>query len=616
MSTVKLTAAQALVRYMISQKVRQDDGSLVPLFAGVWAIFGHGNVAGLGEALYPVRDILPTYRGHNEQTMAHAAIAYAKALNRKQVMAVTSSIGPGATNMVTAAALAHVNRLPVLLLPGDVFANRQPDPVLQQVEDFSDPTLTANDALRPVSRYWDRITRPEQLLTSLPRAMAVLTDAAECGPVTLALCQDVQAEAYDYPEAFFRETVWEQRRLRPDEGELARALDSLGHADKPLIVAGGGALYSGAAETLADFASRRGIPVAETQAGKGVLAWDHPLNLGSLGVTGTSAANSLAAEADLVLGVGTRMQDFTSGSRALFANPDRTLIQLNVTAFDGHKHLAQPLVCDARVGLEALDGGLGNYAAPKAWQDLTSRAIHDWNQAAEAAMAATDTDRPSDAQVVGAVNRALDETATVVCAAGGLPGELHKLWRTPKVGGYHVEYGYSCMGYEIAAGLGVKMAHPEREVVVMVGDGSYMMANSEIATSVMLGLKIILVILDNRGFGSITRLQMGCGGERFNNMLDDSRHSVPSAINFRRHAESQGAVAEKVESLAGLGAAMKRAKASETTYAIVIDTNPLTSTEAGGAWWDVAVAEVSNSETIRAARQDYETAKTKQRLGD
>ena len=616
MSTLRLTTAQALVRYLINQKVRRDDGGLVALFAGIWAIFGHGNVAGLGEALYPVRHILPTFRGHNEQTMAHAAIAYAKALNRKRVMAVTSSIGPGATNMVTAAALAHVNRLPVLLLPGDVFANRHPDPVLQQIEDFADPTVTANDALRPVSRYWDRISRPEQLLTSLPRAMAVLTDAAECGPATLALCQDVQAEAYDYPQAFFGETVWEQRRLRPDEGELAGALERLNEAEKPLIVAGGGVLYSGAAGALADFASRHAIPVAETQAGKGALAWDHPQNAGSLGVTGTSAANALAAEADLVLGVGTRLQDFTSGSRALFANPERKLIQLNVTVFDGHKHLAQPLVGDALEGLKALAGGLAGHAAPPAWQDFTSRAIHDWNQAAEAAMAANDADRPSDAQVIGAVNQALGEDSIVVCAAGGLPGELHKLWRTPKVGGYHVEYGYSCMGYEIAAGLGVKMACPQREVVVMLGDGSYMMANSEIATSVMLGLKIIVVILDNRGFGCITRLQMGCGGERFNNLLDDARHSVPSAIDYRQHAESQGAVAEKAESLGELSAAMERAQAAETTYAIVIDTDPLMATEAGGAWWDVAVAEVSDSESVGAARRNYEKAKTKQRLGD
>ncbi len=614
--TIRLTAAQALVRYMINQKVRLDDDTLVPLFAGVWAIFGHGNVAGLGEALYGVRDDLPTFRGHNEQSMAHAAIAYAKSMNRKRIMAVTSSIGPGATNMVTAAALAHANRLPVLLLPGDVFANRRPDPVLQQIEDFGDPTVSANDAFRPVSRYWDRITRPEQLLNTLPRAMSVLTDAAECGPVTLALCQDVQTEAYDYPQAFFRETVWQQRRICPDAGELERAVAVLGKAKTPLIVSGGGTLYSGARDVLADFAATHRIAVAETQAGKGGLAWDHPMNVGGLGVTGTSAANELAARADVVLGIGTRLQDFTSGSRALFANQDRTLIQLNVTTFDGQKHGAQPLVCDARVGLEALHDGLGDYVSPKDWQDRTSLAMANWQQAADGVMAASNAERPSDAQVIGVVNRVIDDTATLVCAAGGLPGELHKLWRVPGAGGYHAEYGYSCMGYEIAAGLGVKMAHPHREVVVMLGDGSYMMANSELATSVMLGLKIILVVLDNRGFGCINRLQMGCGSEPFNNLLDDARHSVPSAIDFCSHAQAMGATAEKVDGLSDLKAALERAKASPVSYTIVIDTDPLVSTEVGGTWWDVAIAEVSHSENVRSARKSYDNAKTKQRLGD
>jgi len=615
MPTVKLTTAQALVRFMIHQKVRVD-GEVLPLFAGVWAIFGHGNVAGLGEALYPVREVLPTFRGHNEQSMAHAAIAYAKALNRKRVMAVTSSIGPGATNMVTAAALAHVNRLPVLLLPGDVFASRRPDPVLQQIEDFGDPTIAANDAFRPVSRYWDRITRPEQLLVTLPRAMAVLTDAADCGPVTLALCQDVQAEAYDFPEEFFAEKLWEQRRIRPDRGELARAAELLGKAEKPLIVAGGGVLYSGATDLLGRFAEDHGIPVCETQGGKGALAWDHPRNMGSIGVTGSSAANALAAEADVVLGIGTRLQDFTSGSRALFANAGRKLIQLNVTVFDGLKHLAQPLVGDALEGLTALDTALGGYTAPAGWQDSASRLIHDWNQSVEAALAPSDAKLPSDAQVIGSLGRTLDADSIVVCAAGGLPGELHKLWRSRAANGYHVEYGYSCMGYEIAGGLGVKMARPDREVVVMVGDGSYMMMNSELATAVMLGVKIILVILDNRGFGCINRLQMGGGSTPFNNLLDDARHVAPSAIDFRQHAESLGAVSEKVGSLDELEAAMGRAKDSPVTYAIVIDTDPSVATGAGGAWWDVAVAEVSQVDAVRTARADYERAKTKQRLGD
>ncbi len=616
---VKLTAAQAIVRFMLAQKTRLEDGAIAPLFAGVWAIFGHGNVAGLGEALWPVRDQLPTYRGHNEQTMAHAAIAYAKAMNRRQVMAVTSSIGPGATNMVTACALAHVNRLPVLFLPGDVFASRRPDPVLQQIEDFSDPSISANDAFRPVARFFDRITRPEQLLVSLPRAMQVLTGPAECGPAVLAMCQDVQAEAFDFPVAFFREKVHEARRPRPDAGELQRAAARLKEAKRPLLIAGGGVLYSGAAKALESFASRHGLPVGVTQAGKGVLPWDHPMNAGGIGVTGTSAANALAARADVVLGIGTRLQDFTSGSRALFAAPDRHLIQLNITVFDGGKHLAEPLVCDALEGIRALDDALGGYTSPPAWRERISRLVHDWNQQADAALSPeihSPSGLPSDAQVIGAVQAELDETATVVCAAGGLPGELHKLWREKGPGNYHLEYGYSCMGYEIAAGLGVKMAKPEREVVVMVGDGSYMMANSEIATSVMLGRKIILVILDNRGFGCITRLQMGCGQERFNNLLDDARHETPSAIDFAAHAASQGAAAEKVSTLAELKEAMQRARAASSTYAIVIETDPLVSTQAGGAWWDVAVAEVSESEKVRKARQDYELAITKQRLGD
>jgi 3D-(3,5/4)-trihydroxycyclohexane-1,2-dione acylhydrolase (decyclizing) len=476
--------------------------------------------------------------------------------------------------------------------------------------------LTVNDVFRPVSRYWDRITRPEQLLATLPRAMSVLTDAADCGPVTLALCQDVQAEAYDYPAGFFNKTVWEQRRLRPDEGELARALEALGRAEKPLIVTGGGTVYSGATEALANFASSRGIPVAETQAGKGALAWDHPQNVGAIGVTGTSAANSLAADADLVLGIGTRMQDFTSGSRSLFANPERKLIQLNITAFDGHKHFAQALVCDARMGIESLHSGLGNYATPKEWQDRSARVIHEWNLVVEAATATSTSDRPSDAEVIGVVNRNFAENTTVVCAAGGLPGEMHKLWRAPTAGSYHAEYGYSCMGYEIAAGLGVKMAHPQREVVVMVGDGSYMMANSDIATSVMLGLKIIIVVLDNRGFACINRLQTGCGGKPFNNLLDDTRHSIAAAIDFRSHAESQGAIAEKVNNLTELSSALERAKNSISTYVIVIDTDAMISTEAGGTWWDVAVPEVSNSESVNEARKIYVLAKTKQRLGD
>ncbi|MEN3374766.1 MAG: hypothetical protein V7604_121, partial [Hyphomicrobiales bacterium] len=448
----RLTMAQALVRFLAAQRT-QFDGSVQPLFAGVWAIFGHGNVAALGEALWHARDTLHTYRAHNEQAMAHAAIAFAKASRRRRMMACTTSIGPGATNMVTAAAVAHVNRLPVLLLPGDVFANRRPDPVLQQVEDFADGTVSANDCFRPVSRYFDRITRPEQIITALPRAIRVLTDPAACGPVTLALCQDTQAEAYDYPESFFAERIWEPRRTRPDARELAEATRLIAAAKRPLIVAGGGVHYSEATAELAALAERHDIPVAETQAGKSALPFDHPLNMGAIGVTGTSAANSLAAKADLVLAVGTRLQDFTTGSGALFRDPARRIVGLNVQPFDADKHRAEPLVCDAKAGLEALLQALRGYRSPAAWRALSERELAAWNGDAAKATAPSNATLPSDAQVIGAVQRAGHRSDIVVCAAGGLPGELHKLWNASLPGSYHLEYGYSCMGYEIAGGL-------------------------------------------------------------------------------------------------------------------------------------------------------------------
>jgi 3D-(3,5/4)-trihydroxycyclohexane-1,2-dione acylhydrolase (decyclizing) len=612
---MRLTMAQALVRYLAAQKTEYE-GRVEPLFAGVWAIFGHGNVAAIGEALWQAREGLPTYRAHNEQGMAHAAIAYAKASRRRRMMACTTSIGPGATNMVTAAAVAHVNRLPVLLLPGDVFAGRRPDPVLQQIEDFSDGTVSANDCFRPVSRYFDRITRPEQILAALPRALGVLTDPAECGPVTLALCQDVQAEAFDYPESFFAEQIWRLRRIRPDERELVEAATVLGRAKKPLIVAGGGVHYAEATDALRAFAETHGIPVAETQAGKSALPHDHSLNVGAIGVTGTSAANALAAEADVVLAVGTRLQDFTTGSWALFKNPERRIVGLNVQAFDVSKHGALPLVADARIGLERLSAALAGRRAPEAWSERAESEKRAWTSAATQAKAATNAALPSDAQVIGAVQRMAAPSDIVVCAAGGLPGELHKLWDAAEPGGYHLEYGYSCMGYEIAGGLGVKMARPDREVIVMVGDGSYLMLNSEIATSVMLGLKLTVVVLDNRGFGCINRLQRATGGESFNNLFEHTRHAALPDIDFRAHAASLGAIAEKAASLADLEEALRRARVAERTSVIVIDTDPLAATEAGGHWWDVAVPEVSGRAEVRAARAAYEVALQNQRLGD
>lgn len=615
MKTIRLTMAQAIARFLSSQTT-MIGGAEVPLFGAVWAIFGHGNVAGLGEALHDVRDRLPTFRAHNEQAMAHAAIAYAKASRRRRMMAVTSSIGPGATNMVTAAAVAHVNRLPLLLLPGDVFASRRPDPVLQQIEDFGDGTASANDCFRPVSRYFDRITRAEQIIPALPRALAVLTDPAECGPVTLALCQDVQAEACDYPESFFERRTWLPRRPPPDQRELALAAEAIAAAKQPIIIAGGGVLYAGAEAALAAFAGKRGIPMAETQAGKSAVADDDPLGLGAVGVTGTAAANALAEEADLVLAIGTRLQDFTTGSWALFKNPERRIVALNVTAFDAGKHRAIPLVADADVGLKALDAMLGDWRAAAAWTERASAAKREWGTVAARYTGATNEALPSDAQVIGAVQRQAERTDVVVCAAGGLPGELHKLWRAGASGGYHLEYGYSCMGYEIAGGLGVKMADPSREVIVMVGDGSYLMMNSELATSVMLGLKLIIVLLDNGGFGCINRLQRATGGESFNNLFKDARHVEMPALDFAAHAASLGAIAEKAGSIAELEAAMKRARASRRTHLIVIDTDPVRSTDAGGHWWDVAVPEVSRRPEVDAARASYDAALKLQRLGD
>ncbi len=615
MSTIRLTMAQALALFL-SRQMTEVDGRKLPLFAGIWAIFGHGNVAGLGEALYPLQDRLPTYRAHNEQAMAHAAIAFAKASRRRRMMACTSSIGPGATNMVTAAAVAHVNRLPLLLLPGDVFANRRPDPVLQQIEDFGDGTASANDCFKPVSRYFDRITRPEQLIPALARAMTVLTDPAECGPVTLALCQDVQAEAYDYPESFLEETLWTPRRQRPDEDELARAVAALRAARKPVIICGGGVLYSQAEATLAAFAARHGIPVGETQAGKSTMPTGDAMALGAIGVTGTGAANAMAEEADLVLAVGTRLQDFTTGSWALFKDGGRRIVGLNIAAFDAAKHRALPLLADAKVGIELLSERLGDWQAPAGWTARAQEEKARWLTTAARYTDPGNQAQPSDAQVIGAVQRTSRPSDVVLCAAGGLPGELHKLWQAGAPGGYHMEYGYSCMGYEIAGGLGAKLADPAREVVVMVGDGSYLMMNSEIATSVMLGLKLTIVVLDNRGYGCINRLQRATGGASFNNLLGDTRHETLPEIDFAAHAASLGAIAEKVESLGDLEAALGRARNSARTHVVVIDTDPLASTDAGGHWWDVAVPEVSQRDEVRQARARYEAALAGQRIGD
>ncbi len=607
MTTVRLTAAQAMVRWLANQQA--EDGTR--FIEGIWAIFGHGNVAGLGEALQGARDVFPTWRGHNEQTMAHTAIAYAKASKRRKAMAVTTSIGPGATNVVTAAALAYVNRLPLLIIPGDVFANRAPDPVLQQVESFADGTVSANDCFRPVSRYFDRITRPEHILTALPRALRVMTDPAECGPVTLAFCQDVQAEAYDYPESFFTPKVWRIRRPEPDQAELAAAIAAIKAAKAPVIVAGGGVIYSEAEGALAAFAADHGIPVVETQAGKSALAHDHDMNFGPVGVTGSSSANIVCEGADLVIGVGTRFQDFTTGSWSLFKNPARRILGINVQAYDAGKHGAISLVADARVALEKLGAALKGvrFAAPDA------RLKADWAAAKAAVKAApaAGNQLPTDMQVVGAVQRASNPATIVMGAAGTMPGELHKIWDAAP-GGYHMEYGFSCMGYEIAGALGIKMARPDADVVCMVGDGSYMMANSELATAVMMGVPFTVVLTDNRGYGCINRLQKHTGGAPFNNLLDDAYHVNPSAIDFVAHAGSMGARAVKAGSVAELEAKITELRGGGVPSVIVIDTDPGPSTAAGGTWWEVGVPEVSTRESVRAARMKFEEMKAKQSI--
>jgi 3D-(3,5/4)-trihydroxycyclohexane-1,2-dione acylhydrolase (decyclizing) len=613
---VRLTVAQALVRFLANQ-MTVIDGEKLPIFAGCWAIFGHGNVAGIGEALYQVRDRLPTFRAHNEQAMAHSAVAFAKASFRRRFMACTTSIGPGALNMVTAAAVAHVNRLPVLLLPGDVFANRLPDPVLQQVEDFGDGTVSANDCFRPVSRYFDRINRAEQLIPALQRAMHVLTDPAECGPVTLAMCQDVQAEAHDWPESLFAEKIWAPRRIGPDENELAAAVAAITAAKRPMIIAGGGALYSEASAELRTFAETHGIPIAVTQAGKSSIDETHPLALGAIGVTGTSAANALAGDADLLLAVGTRFQDFTTGSWALFKTGALKIVALNITPYDTAKHNALPLVSDAKVGLTRLSEGLKGWKADAGVAERAAREKANWLEAASQALAPTNAEKPSDAQVIGAVARAIgSKNSVIVNAAGGLPGELDKLWAPTVPGSYHMEYGFSCMGYEIAGGVGVKMAHPDKDVVVMVGDGSYMMLNSEIATSVSLGQKLIIVVLDNHGFGCINRLQMATGGANFNNLWQDCDMAAQPDIDFRKHAESMGAIAVKASSIGDLEAALEAAKSNNRTTVIAIETHPLITTEAGGYWWDVVVPEASSRPEVKKAREEYESFRRLQRVFD
>lgn len=618
MSTIRLTVAQAIVKYL-SVQYSERDGQEQRLFAGMFGIFGHGNVTGLGQALEEVGDDLTYYRPQNEQAMVHTAVAYARMKNRLQMFACTSSIGPGATNMLTGAALATVNRLPVLLLPGDIFANRKPNPVLQQLEYPLSQDMSVNDAFRPVSKYWDRIYRPDQLIASLPEAMRILTDPAETGAVTIALPQDVQTEAYDFPAEMFEKRVWKVRRPVPVAEDLQAAAELLAGAKRPLIVAGGGVTYSEANAALDDFATTFGIPVAETQAGKGVLPWNHPWSVGPIGAAGGLAANRLAHDADVVLAIGTRLADFTTGSKTAFQHPDVKIIGANIGAMDAYKLGAMPLIGDARATLENLSELLTVQGASAHSQEPISALKQEWDAAVDELIDPDNGGPFSQPQVIGVVNAQAEERDVVVCAAGGMPGDLLKMWRpiTPK--NYHVEYGYSCMGYEVAGGLGVKMANPDGEVFVMVGDGSYLMMHTEIVTSLQEGQKLILVLVDNGGFRCIRELQTQSGSPSFGNELryrDESSNRLDGPIvgvDFAANAASLGAATYTATSPAELREALQAARSEAITTVIYVPVESQERVRGFEGWWDVPIAEVSDQEGVQQARADYEEGLTKQR---
>jgi 3D-(3,5/4)-trihydroxycyclohexane-1,2-dione acylhydrolase (decyclizing) len=621
-SRTRLTTSQALVRFLAAQYTERD-GVRQRLIAGCFGIFGHGNVAGVGQALLEAElsgsPEMPYWLARNEQAMVHAAAGYARMRNRLQTLACTTSIGPGATNMVTGAALATINRLPVLLLPGDIFSTRVASPVLQELEDPTSLDVSVNDAFRPVSRFFDRINRPEQLTSSVLHAMRVLTDPVETGAVTLALPQDVQAEAYDWPDELFEQRVWRVRRPPPEPELVAAAADALRGARRPLIVAGGGTIYAEATEALRALAEATGIPVAETQAGKGSLRYDHPRAVGAIGATGTTAANALAREADVVLGVGTRWSDFTTASRSIFADPDVRFVNLNVAPVDAFKQAGLPLVADARVGLEALCGALEGWSADQEHTERARTLAAGWDDVVERAYTLDHGPLPAQSAVIGTVNRLSEPTDVVVCAAGSMPGDLHKLWRTRDPKGYHVEYGFSCMGYEIAGGLGVKMAAPDREVFVMVGDGSYLMMAQEIVTAIQEGIKLTIVLVQNHGFQSIGALSESLGSQRFGTRyrardpqtgrLDGNLLPVDLAAN----AASLGAHVIDVADVVDLEDALRRARASEHTTVVHVQTDPLVPAPSSEAWWDVPVAETSGLDSTRAARDSYEQSKRAQR---
>jgi 3D-(3,5/4)-trihydroxycyclohexane-1,2-dione acylhydrolase (decyclizing) len=612
MSTVRLTMAQALVRYLVNQ-FTVIDGKEEPLFPGVFGIFGHGNVTCLSEALVEVKDKLPVWRGQNEQSMALAAIGYNKAKLRRQIMIATSSIGPGATNMVTAAGVAHANRLPLLILAGDTFVNRRPDPVLQQVEHFNEPSMSVNDCFKPVSRYWDRITHPEQIISSLPQAIATMLDPADCGPAFIGLPQDIQEIAYDYPEVFFTKTVHDIPRPRPDVKQMARAVAALKKAKKPMIIAGGGVRYSGAEALVAQFAADHGIPIAETMAGKGSLVHSHATHIGPIGVTGSTSANNMAAEADVVLAIGTRLQDFTTGSWTCFRH-DAQFVSINAARYDALKHRAVAVVGDAKVTMEELVPAMKGFKVDKAWTDKGKAEMAIWNKAVDGYKAPTNAPVATYGQIVGLVNDKAGERDMVVGAAGGLPGELNKVWRVKSPNSFDVEYGFSCMGYEVAGGWGAAMADSTRDTIVMVGDGSYLIMNSDIYSTVLTGHKMIVVICDNGGYAIINRLQNFKGGESYNNLIKDCHVKQPFAVDFVKHAESMGALARKCASLAELSQALDWAKTTDRTTVISIENDAFVWTP-GDAQWDVGVPQVSKRKEVNEAAKYQADLRKKQRVG-
>lgn len=614
MKTKRLTMAQAIVTFLKNQYVERD-GKENLFFAGCFGIFGHGNVAGIGQALQQNLDFR-YYQTRNEQAMVHAAAAYAKMKNRLQTLVCTTSIGPGATNMITAAAGATINRLPVLLLPGDIFARRNVAPVLQQLESEYSEDISVNDCFKPISRYWDRINRPNQIITALPEAMRVLTSPVATGTVTLALPQDVQVEAFDYPTSLFEKRVWHVARNRPDQASLARAVQWIRQAKRPLIIAGGGTIYSEATEVLRQFVEQTGIPESETMAGKGSLRYDHPLGMGSVGVTGTFAANRCAKDADLIIGIGTRYSDFTTASKTAFQNPDVRFININVAEFDAYKHCALPLVGDAQVTLTELLAAFGDYHVDDNYT-AHARGLHEeWETEVQRIYDIRNKPLVSQGELIGAVNDAGDPDAVMVCAAGSLPGDLHKLWRSRHPKQFHLEYGYSCMGYEIAGGLGIKMAEPEREVYVLVGDGSYLMLSADIVTSVQEGYKLTIVILDNAGYKSIGALSRSLGSQGFgtryvfpedNHLPDDTAEAMKTLpVDLAANAKSLGAHVIQCETYEDFQTALETAKGIDHTTVIYIQNDRYVGVPGYESWWDVPVAEVSEMDSVKTARADYE----------